>query len=144
MKEKLYAARRVPMELNDWLALGWERDEAVRFMTEEKPQLRVLVTVTMPDTDGTLKVYELPHYQFHSDGPEFGYGGSGPSDLARCILIDFYGVKPVRTTNTKFYDDTNPRLPVSYQAFKRDFVAVAPQKGFQVTGDEILKWAATQ
>lgn len=35
----------------------------------------------------------LPHHVKHSpDGFEWGYGGSGPSELARCLLIDALGV----------------------------------------------------
>lgn len=43
----------------------------------------------MPES-GSL--YPLPHLVRHSpDGFEYGYGGSGPSDLARSIVGDLLG-----------------------------------------------------
>ena len=56
--------------------------------------------------------YVLSHIERHSpDGFQWGYGGSGPADLARSILYDLLG-------------DFNivDRL---YQTFKFDFVAKA-------------------
>lgn len=39
-------------------------------------------------------IYPLPHLMRHSpDGFEYGYGGSGPSDLARSIVGDLLGEK---------------------------------------------------
>jgi hypothetical protein len=37
--------------------------------------------------------YKLPkHVVFHSpDGFSWGYGGSGPSELARCLLLEVVG-----------------------------------------------------
>jgi len=41
----------------------------------------------------------LPHHVRHSpDGFSWGYGGSGPADLARCILIDALGNEARCTT----------------------------------------------
>lgn len=40
------------------------------------------------------RIYPLKHLLRHSpDGFEFGYGGSGPSDLARSIVGDLLGEK---------------------------------------------------
>lgn len=52
----------------------------------------------------------LEHSVRHSpDGFSWGYGGSGPTELARCLLIDALGVA-----------HPHPRL---YQDFKSAFVA---------------------
>lgn len=52
----------------------------------------------------------LPHLVRHSpDGFEIGYGGSGPAELARCILADHLGTPAVE-----------PRV---YHAFKLSFLA---------------------
>lgn len=57
--------------------------------------------------DGRPK--RLKHVVYHSPtGFEWGYGGSGPADLALSILADFLGRKPE---------------PWLYQAFKGDFVS---------------------
>ena len=52
---------------------------------------------------------ELPHEVLHSPtGLNWGYGGSGPADLARAILFDLLG--PIG------------KMPVLYQAFKAEFL----------------------
>ena len=48
----------------------------------------VKVDVNVESVD-SIKTYSLPHDVRHSpDGFEYGYAGSGPSELARCILLD--------------------------------------------------------
>ena len=80
-------------------------------------------TITVSDDKGTRP---LRHIIYHSPtGMEWGYGGSGPSDLARSILADFAGIKVADT----FYQD-----------FKWDFIAKQPEEGFQIVGREILNW----
>jgi len=68
--------------------------------------------------DGTVKVVRirngvqepLRHLVHHSPtGMEWGYGGSGPADLARSIIADALGT-----------DNPDPAI---YQEFKREFVA---------------------
>jgi hypothetical protein len=80
-------------------------------------------TITVSDEKGTRP---LRHIVYHSPtGMEWGYGGSGPSDLARSILADFAGIKVA---------------DMFYQDFKWDFIAKQPEQGFQITGQEILDW----
>lgn len=80
-------------------------------------------TITVSDEKGTRP---LKHIVYHSPtGMEWGYGGSGPSDLARSILADFAGIKVA---------------DMFYQQFKWDFIAKQPKKGFQISGQEILDW----
>ncbi len=90
----------------------------------------------------TIKVYEgnragryrvtvngapLRHVCRHSpDGFEWGYGGSGPADLARSILIDCLG------------QDRADRL---YQDFKWSFVSRFQFKGWKITSEQIESWA---
>ncbi len=80
-------------------------------------------TITVSDEKGTRP---LKHIVYHSPtGMEWGYGGSGPSDLARSILADFAGIKVA---------------DMFYQEFKWDFIAKQAEKGFKITGQEILNW----
>ncbi len=80
-------------------------------------------TIIVSDEKGTRL---LRHIVYHSPtGMEWGYGGSGPSDLARSILADFAGIKVA---------------DMFYQEFKWDFIAKQPEKGFQIPGQEILNW----
>jgi len=84
-----------------------------------------LITVT----DG-LNERLLEHHVKHSPtGLSWGYAGSGPADLARSILWDYFGEEP---------------HPGAYQALKRDFVALWPQDGnWVLTSDEIAQWLQT-
>jgi len=73
----------------------------------------------------TVNGKPLEHRVYHSPtGFEWGYGGSGPSDLARSILWDYLGKEPAR---------------VLYQNFKDTFVAAWGDK-WQITSREIQNW----
>lgn len=81
----------------------------------------VIVTVT----EEKAKPKELEHHIYHSPtGFEWGYGGSGPADLARSILWDYLGKQSA---------------PQLYQEFKYAFVAIWGDK-WQVTSAEIEAW----
>ena len=60
------------------------------------------------------------------DGFEFGYGGSGPSQLALAIMLRYFGEKEAA-------------LAV-YQDFKFEFVATAAGEGFVATEAEVDGW----
>lgn len=65
----------------------------------------------------------LPHVVRHSPtGFEWGYGGSGPADLARSILIDAAG---------------GILAEGLYQEFKREFVASLPYDGGTISLSQI-------
>jgi len=69
----------------------------------------------------------IPHkLVVHSpDGFEWGYGGSGPADLALNILA-------------LFTDEANARR--LYQQFKRDFIAKIPREGGVIRREDIIAW----
>lgn len=90
------------------------------------------VTVITEEANGSEERHqlELMHgrhpSQMHSpDGFEWGYGGSGPSELARCILWDHLGTEP---------------HPACYQDFKAAFLANAAYQGFTVVDSQISSW----
>lgn len=67
----------------------------------------------------------LKHHCRHSpDGFQWGYGGSGPADLARSILADVLGSVPA---------------PYLYQAFKWQFVAKWGDQ-WEITEQVIRSW----
>lgn len=73
----------------------------------------------------TVNSEPLKHKVYHSpDGFNWGYGGSGPADLARSILWDYLGEEPPRAL---------------YQNFKDTFVA-SWGDGWQITSQEIQGW----
>lgn len=72
----------------------------------------------------------LEHQVRHSPtGFEWGYGGSGPAELARCLLIDAVG------------EAIADRL---YQEFKRHVVAGLPENRWRLTEEQIREWVCQQ
>lgn len=77
----------------------------------------------------------LKHIVRHSpDGFEWGYGGSGPSDTALSIMMDYFGGWP----------DGSRKATKNYQQFKWEFIANAPQEGFVITTKQIEAWLLDQ
>lgn len=115
-------------------------------------------SVMVRDGDASLN---LPHVIKHSPtGFAWGYGGSGPAETARCILIHFFG-EEVRCRNCdgsgrvrNFGDEVEAycpdcagegyRLPVNYQDFKFNVIAKLPQnEPWRLTGLQIVEWMRT-
>lgn len=59
-------------------------------------------------------------------GLEWGYGGSGPSQLAWCILREC-GL-------------TQPQAAKLYMQFKAEVIAKLPHDGFTLTTNEVMNW----
>jgi len=77
-----------------------------------------------------MKTYNknnLPRHEVrHSpDGFNWGYGGSGPSELARCLLLEVLG-----------HDK-------GYQDFKWDFVCTWDDN-WEITDEDIKQWAESK
>ena len=127
-------ARELGYGLICWRKLQGELEKAKR-----EAEDAIIITPTITDgyagargPDGTVKVVRirngrqepLPHLVHHSpSGMEWGYGGSGPADLARSIVGDVLGT-----------DD-----PAVYQEFKRMFVASWGDR-WEISLDEIRAW----
>lgn len=82
-------------------------------------------TVTVEYAPGDVRL--LDHKCRHSPtGFSWGYGGSGPADLARSIMWDYLDEEP---------------HPACYQAFKFAFVARwAQDEGWAITTEDIDRW----
>lgn len=61
------------------------------------------------------------------DGFEWGYGGSGPADLALNIMVMFVGKEKAQKNGL-------------YQEFKWKFIATMPEEGGVIKRDDILAW----
>jgi hypothetical protein len=73
---------------------------------------------------------------WHSpDGFQWGYGGSGPADLALNILYDY-----LRRTRPKYAKRTAISL---HQRFKWEFIAKAKAE-LSITGEAIEQWVEEQ
>lgn len=87
----------------------------------------VYVRVISDDNEAGRE-YQLPHHVRHSPtGFEWGYGGSGPGELARCILIDFF-------------DGDTERADACYQDFKSDIIAPIKDDCWTISSADIEKW----
>ncbi len=87
-------------------------------------------TVTVVPYTGL--VYPLPHLVKHSpDGFAWGYGGSGPSDLARSMLMH-------HLTESGWHKDWYT-VNHYYMDFKWDIIAQLPDD-FELTSHEIDTW----
>ena len=79
------------------------------------------------DENLELKRHRLHHHVRHSpDGFQWGYGGSGPSEAARCILIDYFG-------------GDKKKADRYYQDFKWKFIAPA-KKRLYILDKHIADW----
>ena len=76
-------------------------------------------------------------------GFEFGYGGSGPADMALNILeavLHSIGYKGQRTKDT-WRGDTCFKLAYTlHQSFKWDFIASMPREGGRIYTNDIISW----
>ncbi len=83
----------------------------------------------------------LQHIVYHSPcGFEFGYAGSGPSDLALSILCDFFGEQPdpeqIRWGTFKAWE--------YYHEFKLAFITPQKLRMFKITHTQIENWLASR
>ena len=86
-------------------------------------------------------VWNLRHIVYHSpDGFEWGYGGSGPADLALAILADHLGEpEALREALRSLWAPRSKALRL-HQAFKRDFVERWRADSWLVRAEEIEDW----
>jgi hypothetical protein len=110
-----YVIRREPLTRSEVLALGWTEDDL-----HTHPWPRVVHAYAIHD-DGHEPRRVRHHVRHSPSGFEFGYEGSGPAELARCLLIDYFDA------HERADDLDGESLPVSYQQFKREFIARVPQ-----------------
>jgi hypothetical protein len=100
------------------------------------------VIVVIEDYEKRL-VYSHPlkHVEHHSPtGFEWGYGGSGPADLALSILTDYFHEKWGRVTKEHINQGVHPAV-VLHQDFKWSFVAAFPPE-WKLHKEEIDAWTS--
>ena len=92
-----------------------------------KPSPPVLAVRLWRDAGGVARM-TCPHAVRHSpSGPEWGYGGSGPADCARSVLVAFVG---------------EDAAEAHYQSFKAEVVARIPEAGAVISRAAVLAWLA--
>jgi hypothetical protein len=130
---RVYAGQR-RRTVDDWVRLGWVPAQARQLVASASRDGGVLVM------DGS-GVRGLTHYAYHSPGGfAWGHSGCGSVDLARCILLDHYGVVPVRSG--RLYRPVPGELPVRYEDFHADVIVRLPEgRDWSLTSAEIDAWA---
>jgi len=104
--------------------------QKVYAISREKKGVRATVRMTIPPAGRGSMPLPLHHVVRHSpDGFNFGYSGSGPSDLALSILWDCFG----KIVAEEFYVD-----------FRDHFLKPIADdiKAFSITQSEIENWIA--
>lgn len=102
--------------------------------TEERP-----ATVFARDDRGPKP---LAHHLRHSPtGFNWGYGGSGPAELARCILLDAFGVRECPAADGDECQCASSWVEPSYQAFKSDTIAKLVQdEDWKLLQQDVIDW----
>ena len=107
---------------------------------------------------GAQGSWPLKHVVLHSPpGFEFGYGGSGPADLALSILADWFGEQDAPEAQGKVggcwrpasHPDLDEWVPLRsnqlHQLFKWDLIANrARNEPFEITEEQIRQWVAAR
>jgi len=99
------------------------------YFSDKKKMGHNAVMVKEEYSNGICINYEIKHIVRHSpDGFQWGYGGSGPSDLALSILTDYCQRMEIEDIANKYY-----------QQFKINFIVTAGEK-IDITSDQIKEW----
>ena len=86
-----------------------------------------------------LPVKFRPEIATHSpDGFEWGYTGSGPAELAKQMLLHFYGDLET-ITRQEVLDGMHPTAYI-YQLFKWQFIAKLSRYNWTIMAEEIRQW----
>lgn len=94
--------------------------------TTVDPTLVMVNDITIQGKGGTF--YPLKHHVRHSpSGFNWGYNGSGPAELSRCILIDYLGTERVSSA--------------LYQEFKARYIAgLAQDRGWEISEAALISF----
>lgn len=103
------------------------------YVGKRHPQYGILMVTV--ELDGE-PIGALCHYVKHSpSGFECGYAGSGPADLARCILIDHKGMQSLAERESVI-----PGIDLLYPDFKNEVIAKLDRDGFELPATAIDDW----
>lgn len=95
---------------------------------------------------GTVKT-NVPHHVVHHspDGYEWGYGGSGPADLALNIAESALHALRWKGSRTECFDGTCFELAwILHQPLKWRFIADVPDQGDVIPWEWILDWVKAE
>lgn len=113
-----------------------------KFYQGRRYENELLVHVVLPKLDRDPWLKPLTHVSYHSpDGFEWGYGGSGPADLALAILTDWFEEDPVEVQTYARTGEGDPSSAVHFhQQFKDKLIVGLPRNTWRITDEEMKKW----
>jgi hypothetical protein len=119
-----------------------------KIYTGKRTKNGVEVSVKIIDLQNRKRERSLRHIPFHSpDGFEWGYGGSGPADLALAILVDYLRERPPnkgwRAGETFSRWTVHSKAFAFHQDFKREFIAKF-EDSWELYGMQITAWIKQQ
>jgi hypothetical protein len=88
----------------------------------------------------TDRLKKLTHHLRHSPGFDWGYAGAPPKELARCILMDAFGIVecPDAPQNCQCENDW---VESTYRAFKDEVVSrLEKNKDWKLEQKDIVDW----
>lgn len=86
-------------------------------------------------------MFHVAVFTIRKGGHEWGYGGSGPSDLALDILNWFYPPGRSKEKQVLCFDGQSSRLAWDlHQEFKQEFITQIPREGGVIKTDDIRQW----
>lgn len=146
-------AYKLPVRLkNLLLSARGERpsDQAVQsgFMSWLSPHKHGFICLRLgdfmaPPPDQINLWTNVPHTVIHHSptGFEWGYGGSGPADLALNILEHYFSVMSIEGPRVDCYRGTVCAWAwVLHQDFNRDFIATMPKEGGRILWEDVAGW----
>lgn len=111
----------------------------MKFYQGKRNGNELIVEVVIPMLESTKP---LTHINYHSpDGFEWGYGGSGPADLALAILVNFLEEDPEEVLPyAKAGKGGRSAAVLAHQQFKDQFIVGLPRSSWRLDEDVIKKW----
>ena len=83
---------------------------------------------------------KLPHHVRHADSFTWGYGGSGPRELARCILLDAFGISSC-PDNPNECRCTSKWVEPAFAAFAENFLAkYSEDEDWKISQRDVVDW----
>ncbi len=113
-----------------------------KFYKGERKENGVIVQVALPKKERDPWFKPLTHVSYHSpDGCEWGYGGSGPSDLSLAILTDWFEEDPLKVQTYARTGQGDPSSAVHFhRQFTNKFIIGLPKNTWRITDEEIKTW----
>jgi hypothetical protein len=132
-----------PEILTDWVV---DRARAFGLASVERPADALIAGVSCWRAPDGTAISSIPHRHVHyaPTGFDWGFGGSGPADLALNVLALFLPLA-ANVTGVALRDGSSVSEATwaLHQAFKYDLIATLPRAGGHLTAETIRAWITT-